>query len=421
MKIDKAGKPLSPYRVLDLTDDKGLLCGKILGDLGADVIKIERPGGDPARKKPPFYHNIPHPEKSLYWFVYNTNKRGITLDIETEDGRQLFKRLIKGADFIIESYPPGYMDRLGLGYDALSKINPKTIMTSITPYGQLGPYRDWKGSDITYMAMSCIMNISGDPDRAPLRISAEQAYPQAGSQAAAGTMIAHYHRLMTGEGQHVDVSVHEAAVWSVAHLLGDWIVRGLYPGGQRPAKREGIRVMRGTIAPRIIWTCKDGYVAWRIFTGVLGRRTQAMVAWMISEGIGEQLKNVKWEEYDFSKITQDELESWEEYFSSFFMTKTKGELHNWSIKRGMTLYPVSTTKDLVDNPQLKHRGYWVQLKHPELGEELTYIGEVFKTSEYHVGPSFRAPLIGEHNEEIYIKELGLSSEMLVMLASRGVV
>jgi len=139
---------LSPYRVLDLTDEKGLLCGKLLGDLGADVIKVERPGGDPARNIGPFYHDETDPEKSLFWFAFNTSKRGIALDIETADGQEVFKRLVQSADSVIESFPPGYMDRLGLGYPALEKVNPGVIMVSITPFGQTGPYKDYKTCDI---------------------------------------------------------------------------------------------------------------------------------------------------------------------------------------------------------------------------------------------------------------------------------
>ena len=138
---EKQETMLSPYRVLDLTDEKGLLCGKILGDLGADVIKIERPGGDPARNIGPFYHDEPDPEKSLFWFALNTSKRGITLDIEKADGKEIFKKLVKSADFVIESFAPGYLDKLGLGYSELERLNPGIIMVSITPFGQTGPMR----------------------------------------------------------------------------------------------------------------------------------------------------------------------------------------------------------------------------------------------------------------------------------------
>ena len=182
---------LAPFRALDITDEKGFLCGKVLGDLGADVIKIEKPGGDPARSIGPFYHDIPDPEKSLYWFAFNMNKRGITLDIETADGQQIFKKLATTADFVIGSFPPGYMDKLGLGYSALSEINPQTIVTSITPFGQTGPYQDFKGSDIVAMAMSGLMYLIGDPDRPPVRISFPQAYLHAGVEGAVGSMVAH--------------------------------------------------------------------------------------------------------------------------------------------------------------------------------------------------------------------------------------
>ena len=167
---------LGPYRVLDLTDEKGLLCGKIPGDLGADVIKVERPGGDPARNTGPFYHNEADPEKSLFWFAYNTSKRGITLDIETTDGQDIFKKLVKTADFVIESCPPGYMDRLGLSYSALERVNPGIIMVSITPFGQTGSYRDYKAPDIVAWAMGGIMYINGNADSPPVRVSPALPY-----------------------------------------------------------------------------------------------------------------------------------------------------------------------------------------------------------------------------------------------------
>ena len=202
--------PLSGYRALDLADERGCFCGKILGDFGVDVIKIERPGGDLARNIGPFYHNIPHPEKSLYWFAFNTSKRGITLDIETSTGGEIFLRLVKGAYFVIESYRPRHMQGLGLGYEVLSQINPRIIMTSITPFGQTGPYRDYQATDLILMALSGLMFTTGDPDRPPLRISVPQAYLHGGVNAAVGTLIAHYYRELTGEGQLVDVSIEQS-------------------------------------------------------------------------------------------------------------------------------------------------------------------------------------------------------------------
>jgi len=167
---------LGGYRVLDLTEGGFLLGGQIFGDLGADVIKIEPPGGSPSRNIGPYYKDIPEVEKSLFWFAYNRNKRGITLDIETSDGREIFKQLVETADVIIESHPPGYMDGLGLGYSELRRVKPDIILTSVTPYGQEGPKAHYKGSDLTTWAASMIHSMAGDPDRAPTWNS----YPSAG-------------------------------------------------------------------------------------------------------------------------------------------------------------------------------------------------------------------------------------------------
>ncbi|MDY7019486.1 MAG: CoA transferase [Chloroflexota bacterium] len=407
--------PLIHYRALDLSDEKGFLCGRILGDFGAEVIKIEKPGGDRSRNIGPFYHDIPDPEKSLYWFAYNANKRGITLNIETKEGQEVFKRLAKDVDFIIESFPPGYMAKLGLDYAVLSELNPRIIMTSITPFGQSGPYRDYKTCDLVYMSMGGSVYIAGDADRAPLRLSIEQAYLQAGAQAAAATMIAHHHRQTTGEGQYVDVSIEESAACS-AHLSSFfWDI------GKDIAKRQGSRVFRGKVSPRIIWHCKDGFFSWRIWVAGQGSKTKAMVEWMNSEGKGADLQGIKWEEIDFGEITQQQLEDWEESFTDFFLIHTKAEIYEEAIKRGMILFPVNNAKDLREDEQLEARGFWKKIDHPELGTALTYPGAALKSSKFYYGVRHRAPLIGEHNGEVYSHELGFSTEELIMLKEGGVI
>ena len=181
---DRNAGLLSPYRVLDLSNELGFLCGKILGDLGANVIKIEPPGGDPARRLGPFYGDQPDPEKSLFWFGFNNNKRGITLNLESAKGRELFSRLVTKAHFVIETFTPGYLDSLDLGYKTLSIINPRLVLNSITPFGQTGPYSRFKASDIEIMALSGCMSLTGDPDRPPLRVTFPQSYGWTGSYAA---------------------------------------------------------------------------------------------------------------------------------------------------------------------------------------------------------------------------------------------
>src|SRR4030042_2395688 len=189
---------LDAYRVLDLTDERGFICGKTLADLRADVVKIEPPGGDPARSMGPFCRDVPGAEESLYWMAYNVNKRGITLNIETKDGQAIFKRLARNADFVIESFAPGRLKALGLGYEVLCQLNPRVILTSITPFGQSGPYREYGTADIVSMALGGYLYLTGEPDRPPVRIGFPQAYLPAALAAAAGAMIAHCARPSPG-------------------------------------------------------------------------------------------------------------------------------------------------------------------------------------------------------------------------------
>jgi len=413
----KAEGMLSPYRALDLTDEKGLLCGKILGDLGADVIKIERPGGDPARSLGPFYHDEPDPEKSLFWFALNTSKRGITLNIETADGQEIFKRLVKTADFVIESFLPGYLDRLGLGYSALEKINPGVIMVSITPFGQTGPYKDWKTSDILAWAMGGEMAPFGDPDRPPTHFSHHsQAYLNAGADGAQGALTALYHRWSTKAGQQVDVSIQEAVVQCTEHITAPWDMRKIIQkrgGGGGPSPR-----------PRLtqLWPCKDGYVSWFYWGGGMSVRTNVpLVKWMESEGMADDfLKNFDWSKFGFN-TTREEIERIEAPTARFFLAHTKAELFEGALKHGVQLYPVSTHADMLESPQLAARNFWQEVEHPELGTAITYPGAFVNASESPPRISRRAPLIGEHNEEIYEKELGISKEELLILKQAGVI
>ena len=203
---------LSPYRVLDLTTERGLICGQMLADMGADVIKVEPVGGSSARGIGPFYQDAPHPDRSLYWWAYNRNKRAITLDLERDAGRDLLVRLVERADFLIESHNPGYMSRHHLGFADLSKINPALIYVSITPFGQDGPKASYADSDLIIMAASGPLILAGDADRAPVRLSIPQAYLHASADAAVAALAAHHERVRSALGQHIDV----AAVQSVA-------------------------------------------------------------------------------------------------------------------------------------------------------------------------------------------------------------
>lgn len=410
---------LSPYRLLDLTDEKGFLCGKILGDLGADVIKVERVGGDPARAIAPFYHDTPHPEKSLFWFAYNTSKRGITLDIESRDGQAIFRRLVKTADAVIESFPVRYMDKLGLGYGALSEINPQIVVTSITPFGQTGPYKAYKTCDLTAQAIGSFIYTTGEADGVCLQFAgaeSRQAYLQAGANAAVGTLIALYARQVIGRGQHVDVSIAECTFWA------NWgpvlVLRWQFQ--QDIVRRVGQNRAAGKLQLRGIFPCKDGYVAFGVMVGIHGHMTRAIVEWMDSEGMAEDLTDVDWSAMDIMDCTQDEIEHWEEVIARFFITHTRAELNEEAVKRGFILFPCNEPRELLHDQQINSREFFIGVPHPELGTTIVYPGAAYKSSLGSPAIRFRAPLIGEHNEEIYC-ELGISKEELVMLKQTGVI
>ncbi len=404
--------------MLDLTDEKGFLCGRILGDLGADIIKIEPPEGDPGRGVGPFYHDIPDPQKSLFWFAYNANKRGITLNIETADGQQILKRLIENADILIESFSPGYMDGLGLGYPVLSQINARLIMVSITPFGQSGPRKSYKGSDIVSMAMGGFMYICGDADRPPVCPVAPQAYLNAGADAAAGAMIAYHHREMTGEGQHVDISMQESVALSIYLAVAYWEISRFH------MKRYGSsRLLGSRVLSRMVWPCKDGYVNFVLHGGATGSRTnRALTEWMDEEGVlPEFMREIDWDKFDLAAVTEEQMGSFNGAVGRFFLKHTKAELYDWATRTQAMLYPVSHSEDLLGNVQLADRNFWTKVDHPELGDAITYPGAWAISSEAELGIRRRAPLIGEHNREIYEGDLGVTREELALLKQSGAI
>ncbi|MDP2643945.1 MAG: CoA transferase [Desulfobacterales bacterium] len=412
-------KLLEKCRVLDLSNELGFLCGKIFGDLGADVIKIEPPGGDPSRNVGAYYKDIPDPEKNLYWFSYNHNKRGVTLDIETANGQEIFKKLVQSADILIETFPPGYLAALGLGYDVLSKIRPELVMTSITPFGQTGPYKDYKGSDLTFMAMSGFMSLVGEPDRPPVRVTVPQSCMWTGMHAAAGTMMAYYHRGRSGEGQQVDVSAQASLLWACS------IAPSFYDYNREVPKRAGVFITGRSITGakmRAVEACKDGYVNYIIYGGPAGIRTsKRMTEWMENEGIApDTLKNKDWSKFNISTVTQQEIDEIESANNELLSRTTRREFFQRVLEQDMLGYPVATSEDILKDEQLHARNVWQEVEHEDLGEKITYPSFFSLFSSIDCNIWRRAPLIGEHNEEIFT-ELGYEKADLLNLKRAHVI
>ncbi len=417
------GTLLKGYRVLDLTDIKGFFCGKILADLGAEVIKVEPPGGELTRMTGPFYHDVPDPERSLCWFAYNANKKGITLNIKAMEGQKIFTRLCSNADIIIESFPLGYMDDLGLGYNELAKTNPKIIMTSITPFGASpGPYREFKVSSFVLGAMGGPMGVTGTPDRSPVQVGAPfQAFLIGSAHAAVGTMIALYHRELTGEGQHVDASIYESQIIANANALLFWDME------RTNLKRAGYYryVGRaGSVYQKQVFPCTDGFMSYATYGGAAGAASNsALVEWANREGIHDDfVDGIDWNAYDMATVTQEQSDRITGLFEKLFVRHTKVELYEEAVRLGIQLFPVSALDDLLKDKQLAAREFWVSAEYPELsGVHFVYPGAFVKQSVTSAPLLRHAPSVGEHNKEIYMEELGFSQERLDTLNQQGII
>jgi crotonobetainyl-CoA:carnitine CoA-transferase CaiB-like acyl-CoA transferase len=412
---------LPPIRVLDLTEGGCLLGGRLLGDLGADVIKIEPPGGSASRIWP-YYGNKEDPAKSIFWWVYNANKRGITLDIRQPEGQEIFKKLVKTADIVLESYEPGYMSSLKLGYEDLLSIKSDLIYTAITPFGQSGPKAHYKASALTIWASGGYLNACGDPDRAPVWITLPQAYLFGGCEGVIGSMAAYIYRLDTGEGQFVDVSMQESAVSPNMNVLQMWDVN------HYEFKRVGsASYVAGTgVRQPIYFKCKDGFVMILALGGndPYASSSERLVKWMDEEGMcPDWLKKMNWwKEYNASVLNQKLADRVGEAIEKFTLTKTNAELYEkGAFERKMLVAPVASAKDISEDVQLKARHYWTELYHPELGKNLPYGGPYISISGNPIHYRMRAPTVGEHNREIYGGELGLKEEYLLKMTQKGVI
>ncbi len=408
---------LEKYRALDITDEKGFLCGKILGDLGVDVIKVEKPGGDPSRQLGPFYGNTVDPQKSIPWFAYNASKRGITLDITLEEGRNIFLELVRKMDFVLESFQPGLMATLGLGYNELVVVNPNVIMASISGFGQSGPFASWKSPDIVCMSMSGYMNLIGNPSRPPVRISVPQAYLHAASEAAVGCLIALWHREMTGVGQQVDASAQQAVAWDEFHNQNFWDLRKIN------LRRLGPERMYGKVTYRLIFECKDGHIIFAMYGGpIASKRQRALVKWMDEEGMADVfLREFNWDKWSPPTFTTETARELEERFALFFKTKTKSELFNAALKNGFLIAPLNSIRDVARDPHLAERKFWQLIEVPGLGGGIPYPGAPYKSLKSPYLIRKRAPLIGEHNDDIFRGELGFTDHRMHDLKRRGII
>ncbi len=410
--------PLAGLRVLELSDEKGQFCGKLMGDLGADVVKIEPPGGEPNRHVGPFLDDIPHPDRSLSFWYYNTSKRAITLNLDTPDGRALFRRLAAGADVILETCRPGTLSALGIGYEALSADNPRLVMCSLTPFGQTGPWRDYASSDLLHMAAggemaSCGYDEADVPNAPPIAPGGGNAWHMGCHYAYIAIMAALVFRSVSGQGQYIDCSIHEACALTTESAIANWIYR------EEVLIRQTGRHHAAAPTPRTQFRAKDGaWVCALISGGLNPRNVKALADLMDEYGMAGDLKDPK---YQDPKVVADSgPHIIDGLLADFIASLPAEEVYHAGQKRGFTWGAVRTPETLLQDEHLRDRGFWHEVEHPELGRSFTYPGEAAIYNGTPWAISRRAPLVGEHNQEILGRELGLSAGEIAMLAENGV-
>ncbi len=389
--------------VLDISDGiSGSYCAKMLASFGAEVVKLERPGtGDSTRSMGPFPDDIPHPEKSAAFLYHNTGKKSVTLDIATASGRDLLRQLVASADVLVENFRPSVLPGLGLDYPALSAINPRLVMTSITGFGQTGPYRDFKMESITGYALGGHQYINGEPDREPLQGPGPQPEYLGGIHGFFGTLTGLYSREDTGRGHHVDVSIMEC----LAGFHQFNVIRYTYGGDIK--RRAGNRYEGNP--PITIYPCKDGYVALSASSPMQQELLFALV------GVPDLAEDPRFISPQDRTANAD---AFDERLMPWFRERTRQEIFHTCGQWRIPCAPVTHPGELLDDPHFRERGFWTEIDHPVAGR-LPYPGAPFHLAETPWQPG-RAPLLGEHNQEIYGR-LGYGREDLVRLRQGGII
>ena len=373
-------KPLQGIRVIDLADEKAAYCSKLLADLGAEVVKVERPGGDLSRGYGPFSGNLPGPERSLSFWYNNSGKLGITLDLEDHEDKRQFLDFVSTSDVIVESSSPGYLRTLGLDFESLSPINPGLIMASITGYGQDGPRSNYKTCDLAACAAGGQMYVSGEPDKPPLKAYGNQSYFLSSLFAANGIMLALRWRDHSGKGQHIDISMQEAVAAALEHVLVQYFNEGAVPC------RKGSLQWN---CSSDLFPCRDKFV---LLT--FNREWETLVGLLDHQHMAADLTHAAWRDEEFRK---QNIENIQEVLSFWTCMQNSRDVFELGQSMRFPWAIVNSIRDVMENEQLSARGFFVPAQHPEARDEFRVPGPVIRFNDSHEHKWQRAPVIGEHN------------------------
>jgi benzylsuccinate CoA-transferase BbsE subunit len=398
-------RALDGVRVVEFTDEVGAYCGRLLADLGAEVIKVEPPGGGRERHTPPFYRNQESPDTSIAFWVHNTSKKSVVLDLETAEGRAAAKRLALTAQVVLEDNPPGWLAARGLGYEQLRVEKPSLVYTAVTGFGQSGPHAGYAYTDIVGQAMGGVMTLAGEPTDPPNTIYGNQANVSASIDAAQGTLLALLYAEASGEGQLVDVSAQEALSMSQETAMQTWDMQ------KRNRTRTGERGMVPIQLPGAgVYACTDGHVMCYVLAPG-GAEFSELVAWMREKGMAEDLEEEPYAgicaRLNMAFLTQimgdpsaagqvlGSLKHINDVVIAFFASMTAVEAYEEGQKRRLLNGLVSTPKDLGENKQLRARHWFKQLEFDYLNATVEFPGAPYRLSETPVRIA-RPPRLGEH-------------------------
>ena len=401
---EKNEKMLQEIRILDLADEKASFCSRILADLGASVIKIERPGGDRSRVIGPFWENSSHPEWSLFFWYHNMNKKGITLNLEHRRGKEIFLRLIERTDVVIETFAPGYLSDSGLGFDALIERNPKLILVSVTGFGQNGPKKNYKSCDLIASAFGGQMYVCGSSSTAPLKPFGEQSYYTASLFAAIGILLALRKRTHSGKGEHIDISLQEAVASTLEHVM----VR--YFNGRIIPRREGSLYWNNSFC---ILPCKNGHI---LLTPT--QEWETLVEWLDSEDMAEDLTDEKWKSGNYRMEHLDHILG---VLKRWTKTHSVEELFETAQLMRFPWAPVASPKGVLRSPQLKARKFFDKARGKAGPRSKVSCRSPLQFDPQSLNLGKRAPAVGEDNLRIYHGELGISVHELERLSAMGVI
>ncbi len=405
--------PLVGIRILDLTTNFAAYSGRLLADLGADVIRVEPPTGDPLRQASPQFQAANAETVSAAYLFLNASKKSISLNLARPEGLALFRDLVSRSDVVLESFKPGTLASWGAGYDAMHEWNSRMILVSITPYGQSGPRSSYQATDLTLLASGGLLSLGGYVDTGPVAIPGEQGFYASAIFGTVSALSALLERETTQCGQWLDVSGQECVAFALEDAIPEWYINNSV------RQRTGERAREAGTG---VYPCRDGYIS--MVAGRLGtaKGFVALTRWIAESGVpgSNDLLAEKWQDFKYRQ-SEEGIDRFGAIFGEFCATRGKQQLYDEGQARQIAIAPVNTIADLFENEQLRANNFIRRKFNREYRQEFAFPGPPYRLSRSPAAIRSSAPRSGEHNRDIFIGELGLTEGKLGALKAAGII